>query len=124
MRLTTTCLTTLAEAASSETLSLLAGLRELPGGLDLLGLALPDVTRVGDVAAHHLSIRYAMDFREPAKKYCALGSADDVAETIIRFRDAGCRTFVLDLIGPYEERSEHLEAVAEELLPLLAAYRE
>ena len=77
-----------------------------------------------DVAAHHLSIRYAMDFREPAKKYCALGSADDVAETIIRFRDAGCRTFVLDLIGPYEERSEHLEAVAEELLPLLAAYRD
>ena len=77
-----------------------------------------------DVASHHLSIRYAMDFREPAKKYCALGSADDVAETIIRFRNAGCRTFVLDLIGPYEERSEHLEAVAEELLPLLAAYRE
>ena len=76
-----------------------------------------------DVAAHHLSVRYAMDFQEPAKKYCALGSAADVAADIIKFYDAGCRTIVLDMIGPYEERPEQLEAVATGVLPLLANYR-
>ncbi|MDA0261782.1 MAG: TIGR03619 family F420-dependent LLM class oxidoreductase, partial [Proteobacteria bacterium] len=74
-----------------------------------------------NVATHHLSIRYAMDFREAARKYCALGSAADVAADIVKFYDAGCRTIVFDLIGPYEERIEHVEAVASELLPLLAS---
>ena len=76
-----------------------------------------------DVAAHHLSVRYAMDFREPAKKYCALGTAGDVAAPIARFHESGCRTIVLDLIGPYEERAEQIEAIAAEVLPLLAAFR-
>ena len=76
-----------------------------------------------DVATHHLSVRYAMDFREPAKKYCALGSAADVAAAIEKFYQAGCRTIVFDLIGPYEERLEHLEAIAHDVLPLLDGYR-
>ena len=76
-----------------------------------------------DVATHHLSVRYAMDFREAAKKYCALGAAADAAATTEKFYEAGCRTIVFDLIGPYEERIEHLEAIAEDVLPLLARYR-
>ena len=76
-----------------------------------------------DVASHHLSVRYAMDFREAAKKYCALGSPADIAADIIKFYEAGCRTIVFDLIGPYEERAEHTEAIATEVLPLLAGYR-
>ena len=77
-----------------------------------------------DVATHHLSVRYAMDFREPAKKYCALGSPADVAADIIKLYEAGCRTIVFDPIGPYEERFEHTEAIASEVLPLLADYRQ
>ena len=65
-----------------------------------------------------------MDFREPAKKYCALGSPADVAADIIKFYEAGCRTIVFDPIGPYEERFEHTEAIASEVLPLLADYRQ
>jgi probable F420-dependent oxidoreductase len=76
-----------------------------------------------DVAAHHLSVRYAMDFRDAAKKYCALGSPADVAADIVKFYEAGCRTIVFDLIGPYEERIEHTEAIASDVLPLLASYR-
>ena len=64
-----------------------------------------------------------MDFREAAKKYCALGSPADIAADIIKYYEAGCRTIVFDLIGPYEERAEHTEAIAAEVLPLLAGYR-
>jgi len=76
-----------------------------------------------DVAAHHLSVRYAMDFRAAARKYCALGAPADIAAAIARFHEAGCRTVVLDPIGPYEERGEQLEAIADAVLPLLAGLR-
>ena len=62
-------------------------------------------------------------FRNAAKKYCALGSPADVAADIVKFYEAGCRTIVFDLIGPYEERIEHTEAIASDVLPLLASYR-
>jgi alkanesulfonate monooxygenase SsuD/methylene tetrahydromethanopterin reductase-like flavin-dependent oxidoreductase (luciferase family) len=59
-------------------------------------------------ATEHLSMRYAMDFREAAKKYAALGSPADVAEKISAYAAAGCRHFVLDLAGPFEDRDDQL----------------
>src|ERR1039458_4045598 len=38
-----------------------------------------------DVAAEHLSKRYAMDFREPAKRYAAVGKPADVAARMHEF---------------------------------------
>jgi alkanesulfonate monooxygenase SsuD/methylene tetrahydromethanopterin reductase-like flavin-dependent oxidoreductase (luciferase family) len=72
-----------------------------------------------DHSVKHLSQRYAMDFTDAAKKYCALGKPEDVAEKISAYRDAGCRHFVLDLTGPFGERTEQLTRFANEVRPLL-----
>jgi probable F420-dependent oxidoreductase len=76
-----------------------------------------------DAAAATLSHRYAMDFRRAAERYAALGRPAQVAEKIRAFYDAGVRHLVLDLVGPYEERPQQIEAIAREVLPLLADLR-
>jgi alkanesulfonate monooxygenase SsuD/methylene tetrahydromethanopterin reductase-like flavin-dependent oxidoreductase (luciferase family) len=72
-----------------------------------------------DVATQTLSIRYAMDFRKPAMRYCALGTPAQVAERIREFHAAGLRHVILDLLGPYEQRSGQIERFAAEAMPLL-----
>ena len=72
-----------------------------------------------DAAAEALSVRYAMDFRRPAQKYCALGSPADIAAKIDSFKIAGVRHFVLDFVGPYEHRARQIERFAKEVRPLL-----
>ena len=72
-----------------------------------------------DAAAETLSVRYAMDFRKAAQRYCALGPAANVAECMRAFYAAGVRHIVLDLLGPYELRQAQIERVAAEVLPLL-----
>lgn len=70
-------------------------------------------------AAHHLSVRYGMDFRRAAERYCALGRPEDVAEQIAGFHAAGVRHIVFDMIGEPEERDPQLEQFAAEVRPLL-----
>ncbi len=72
-----------------------------------------------DVATEHLSERYASDFRGPAKKYCALGRPEDLAEKINAFREAGVRHIIIDAVSPAEERHEQVERFAREVVPLL-----
>jgi alkanesulfonate monooxygenase SsuD/methylene tetrahydromethanopterin reductase-like flavin-dependent oxidoreductase (luciferase family) len=72
-----------------------------------------------DAATETLSVRYAMDFRKAAGRYCALGPPAQMAERIRDFYVAGVRHVVLDLLGPYEERHAQIEGVAAEVLPLL-----
>jgi probable F420-dependent oxidoreductase len=72
-----------------------------------------------ETATETLSIRYAMDFRRAAQRYCALGRADQVAETIRAFYAAGVRHVMLDLLGPYEQRDLQITRFAAEALPLL-----
>ncbi len=76
-----------------------------------------------DRATETLSVRYAMDFRKPAMRYCALGTAQQVAERIREFHAAGVRHMVLDLLGPYEQRPAQIEQFAAEVVPLLADLR-
>ena len=76
-----------------------------------------------DVATSTLSRRYAMDFRKPAQRYCALGQPAAIAEAIQRFHAAGVRHVILDLLGPYEERDQQITLFAAEGLPLLADLR-
>jgi alkanesulfonate monooxygenase SsuD/methylene tetrahydromethanopterin reductase-like flavin-dependent oxidoreductase (luciferase family) len=73
-----------------------------------------------DAATETLSVRYAMDFRKPAMRYCALGTPAQVAERIRAFFDAGLRHVILDLLGPYEQRQRQIEWFAAEAMPLLA----
>ncbi|MGE0415689.1 MAG: LLM class flavin-dependent oxidoreductase [Acetobacteraceae bacterium] len=70
-------------------------------------------------ATETLSVRYAMDFRKAAQRYCALGTPEQVAGTIRRFHDVGVRHVALDLLGPYERRHEQIEWFARDGLPLL-----
>ncbi len=73
-----------------------------------------------DRATETLSVRYAMDFRKAAERYCALGPPQMVAERIREFYAAGVRHVVLDLLGPYEQKAEQIAWFAREALPLLA----
>lgn len=73
-----------------------------------------------DRATETLSVRYAMDFRKAAERYCALGPPQMVAERIRDFYDAGVRHVVLDFLGPYEQKSDQIEWFASEAMPLLA----
>jgi probable F420-dependent oxidoreductase len=75
--------------------------------------------RALDVAAAHLSERYAMDFRKAAARYAALGRPADVAEKIAAFHAAGVRHVLLDHVGPAQERDAQLERFAGEVRPLL-----
>jgi alkanesulfonate monooxygenase SsuD/methylene tetrahydromethanopterin reductase-like flavin-dependent oxidoreductase (luciferase family) len=72
-----------------------------------------------DRATETLSVRYAMDFRKAATRYCALGTPGQVAERIREFYAAGVRHVVLDLVGPYEERQRQIQWFAADALPLL-----
>ncbi len=72
-----------------------------------------------DAATETLSVRYAMDFRKPAMRYCALGTPQQVADRIREFHAAGLRHVILDLLGPYEQRARQIEWFAAEAMPLL-----
>ena len=72
-----------------------------------------------NAAVKSLSIRYSMDFQRAAERYCALGTAEQIAQNIQEFFEAGVRYVILDLVGPYEERLDHLAAFADEVLPLI-----
>jgi probable F420-dependent oxidoreductase len=76
-----------------------------------------------DAATETLSVRYAMDFRKAAQRYCALGRPDQVVERIREFHAAGVRHVILDLLGPYEQRKNQIARFAAEAMPLLADLR-
>ena len=74
-------------------------------------------------AAEFLSVRYAMDFSRAAERYCALGTAEEVAEAIRAFHTAGMRHLVVNTLAPESEKAAHLQRFADEVMPLLADLR-
>lgn len=76
-----------------------------------------------EAATRTLSTRYGSDMRRAAERYGALGRPEQVAEKIRAFHAAGVRHLSIDLLGPYEERPEHIDRFAREVLPLLADLR-
>jgi probable F420-dependent oxidoreductase len=72
-----------------------------------------------DVAANYLSKRYAMDFREPAKRYAAIGTPSDVAARIGEFVKAGIRDVNIDVVCAPAERDAQYEQFAREVIPLV-----
>ena len=71
-------------------------------------------------AAEMLSTRYGMDFRKPAERYCALGTAEQVAERIRAYHAAGVRHVVLDLLATEDALLDQTERFAADVRPLLA----
>ena len=111
-----------------EKIAIAAGAAKRP--LDRFGTAHVLFVRMGknreealEHATRHLSIRYAMDFRKAADRYCALGRPADVAETLRQFHAAGVRTIVIDMIGEPAEQDAQLKQFAEEVMPLAAGLR-
>lgn len=70
-------------------------------------------------ATEKLSKRYAMDFSKPAKRYCALGTAEQVAASIREFYQAGVRHLVLDFIAERDDQIEQIDYFGEAVMPLL-----
>ncbi|MBT3926155.1 MAG: LLM class flavin-dependent oxidoreductase [Rhodospirillaceae bacterium] len=70
-------------------------------------------------ATEKLSKRYAMDFSKPAKRYCALGTAQQVAASIREFHQAGVRHLVLDFIAERDDQIEQIDHFGEAVMPLL-----
>jgi len=64
-----------------------------------------------------LSRRYAQDFEPLAQRYGVIGTPEQCAEQLERFRAAGCSYFVMSAISdPRDERDQH-EAIAAEIIP-------
>ena len=74
-------------------------------------------------ASKFLSVRYAMDFSSATERYCALGNAAEVAETIRAFHAAGMRHLVVNTLSPESEKAAHLQRFGDEVMPLLADLR-
>jgi probable F420-dependent oxidoreductase len=73
-----------------------------------------------EYATEKLSKRYSMDFSKPAKRYCALGTPEQVAASIREFYQAGMRHLVVDLIADRADQIEQIDQFGQEVVPLLA----
>ena len=66
-----------------------------------------------------LQLRFPIGrFEQPAEV-----TPQQVAETVLRFHEAGARHIVLDFVGPYEERDRQIEHFAAAAMPRLASLR-
>ena len=70
-------------------------------------------------ATEKLSARYAMDFSKPAKRYCALGTPEQVAESIREFHAAGVRHLVADFIAERSDQIDQINRFGDDVMPLL-----
>jgi probable F420-dependent oxidoreductase len=66
-----------------------------------------------------LTRRYAQDFEPLARKYGIIGTPEQCAEQLERFRAAGCNYVVLNPIGPVAQEREQIERLAAEVVPKL-----
>ena len=73
-----------------------------------------------EYTSEKLSARYSMDFREPTKRYCALGTAEQVAASIRALYQAGMRHLVIDFIAERTDQIEQIDHFGEAVMPLLA----
>ena len=71
------------------------------------------------VWAAALTKRYAQDFEPLARKYGIIGTPEQCAEQLERFRTAGCNYVILNPIGPAAEEREQVERLAAEVVPKL-----
>jgi probable F420-dependent oxidoreductase len=71
------------------------------------------------VWAEALTERYAQDFEPLARKYGIIGTPEQCAEALARFRAAGCNYVILNPIGPATQEREQVERLAAEVLPRL-----
>ena len=60
-----------------------------------------------------------MGFLRATKRYVALDTPVDVAESIVKFKEAGVRYFACELLCKPEARMDELEGLANGVRPLV-----
>lgn len=70
-------------------------------------------------AVVRLSRQYNQDFEMLVDRYCVLGTAEQCAERLAQFVQAGARHIILVPICPEEELMQHLAAYQRDVLPLV-----
>lgn len=76
-----------------------------------------DRERARTTWVEYLSRRYAQDFGPLAGKYGVIGTPEQCAEQVARFREAGCTYVVVNPIGDPRDEREQLEAFAADVFP-------
>ena len=76
-----------------------------------------DYESARSVWVERLSRRYAQDFAPLARKYGVIGTPEQCAEQLERFRAAGCRYFLLNAICDSADEGPQLERMAAEVIP-------
>jgi probable F420-dependent oxidoreductase len=72
-------------------------------------------------AVARLSRQYNQDFENLVERYCVLGTAEECAQRLAQFVEAGVRHVILVPICPEDELMAHLEAYQREILPAAQA---
>jgi probable F420-dependent oxidoreductase len=70
-------------------------------------------------AVARLSRQYNQDFENLVERYCLLGTAEECADRLAQFAEAGMRHVILVPICPDGELMQHLEAYQRDVLPLV-----
>jgi probable F420-dependent oxidoreductase len=70
-------------------------------------------------AVARLSRQYNQDFENLVERYCVLGTAEECAERLARFVEAGARHIILVPICPEQELEEHFARYQREVMPLV-----
>jgi probable F420-dependent oxidoreductase len=82
----------------------------------LLGYYIAEDYEKAATKAHQFVTRHRPDV--PFTEYTALGTTQQVAELVHRYRDAGAYKFAVRPLCPGDESMEQLEIMGEEILPL------
>ena len=100
-----------------------AGAGRKPDGFVAAHLAFVTLGRDWESAkavwAEALTKRYAQDFEPLARKYGIIGTPEQCAVQLERFRAAGCNYVILNPIGPAAHEREQIERLAAEVVPKL-----
>ncbi|HEX6513052.1 MAG TPA: TIGR03619 family F420-dependent LLM class oxidoreductase [Chloroflexota bacterium] len=70
-------------------------------------------------ATEYLSRTYNMDVGERVNAFASFGTAEQIAERIHQFQELGADHLIINPTCTPQEKHDHLEAIASELLPLI-----
>lgn len=80
----------------------------------------PTEQQAAEISARKLGGQYLYggEFINIVRRYCLLGTAEQCAERLQEYIDAGARHIVFSITCPPEDRERHLEDIATKLLPM------
>lgn len=78
-----------------------------------------DVDEAREYGIKEMTYRYDQDFSDLVDKYCAYGPPAKVVDDLAAYIEAGVNYFILAPIMPPDSRREHLQRLAQEVIPSL-----